>query len=246
MGFDTKTGEVSGKAGDDTGGHRDVKGDAEPAFSPDGESGGGAEGNRGTGGKVRRKRVPVSVRDSKGSIALNSKQRIQLEELDRMHKLDPKWWDLVLARIGQGESTWTLAEENHYFPSVFRYWIRSNDEREAAYQRALEERKETWIESLQVRAARGASATILDAKTASGEWLDVNLWPKGLLAACESVEFGPDGTPYKIRMDSGKHAERLAKYVGLDKQEGTSVNVYSLVGILSEMPKAKTIEHEAD
>lgn len=119
---------------------------------------------------------------------------------------------------------------------VLREWIRREDDREAAYQDALDRKREMRTEALMDRTAAAAFSTVQDAQTSSGDWLEVAMWPKGLLAAASDVEFGPDGRPYKIKMDSGKHQDRLSKMLGLDKSQQTTLNIASLVNVLSEMP----------
>ena len=155
----------------------------------------------------------------------------QLQELQNRSDGDSKWWPAVLIRIVDGEPLNAIARDYACLGVVLREWIRREDDREEQYQEALERKREMRSETLMDRTAAGAFASVADAQTGSGGWLEVSQWPPGLLAACDSVEFGPDGTPYKIRMDAGKHADRLARLMGLDKSQQTNINVMSLVGV---------------
>jgi len=169
---------------------------------------------------------------------LKKNHLLQLEELSLRHAKEPEWWQGCLIRISGGESLWDLCDEYCYFRSVFRHWIRADDKRETAYLDAMDQRKEGWIEKLQTRTANAAFATVQDALTGDGGALEISQWRQGLLSACDTAEFGPNGQIYKVKMDTGKAQERLARYVGLDKSNDLNVNVYSLVGILSGLPKA--------
>lgn len=178
---------------------------------------------------------------------MKKSQEWQLVDLNARHAKDPKWWEGCLMRIADGDSIWDLCEKTEYNKRPFREWIRSDPEREKAYLDAIESRTEGWIERLQSRAARAAFASVQDALTGDGGALEIAQWPSGLVSACDTAEFGPTGQLYKAKMDTGKAADRLAKYIGLDKAGDVNVNVYSLVGILSGLPKAgveKQIEAE--
>lgn len=178
---------------------------------------------------------------------MKKSQEWQLVDLSTRHAREPTWWEGCLIRIAEGDSIWDLCDGTEYNKRPFREWIRSDPEREKAYVDAIESRTEGWIERLQSRAARAAFASVQDGLTGDGGALGIDQWPAGLVAACDTAEFGPTGQLYKTKMDSGKAADRLAKYIGLDKAGDVNVNVYSLVGILSGLPKAgveKQIEAE--
>lgn len=164
---------------------------------------------------------------------------MQLDELEDRHAKDGQFFPGLMMRVVDGDSLNEIAKEWFGNGSVLREWIKREDDREIAYQEAIERKNEMRSEELKDRTAAAAFATVQDAQSSSGEWLDVAMWPKGLLAAADSVEFGPNGTPYKIKMDAGKAADRLGKMLGLDKTGQTNVSFsMSLVGVLSEMPPA--------
>ncbi len=164
--------------------------------------------------------------------------RVQLKELDERFAKEPEWWDGCLIRVAMGESLWDIAADYIYIGSVLRHWVKANDARESAYIDAVERRKEGWTDKLQTRTARAAFATVDQALTGDGGALEISQWSPALLAACDTAEFGPHGQIYKVKMDSGKALDRLGKYVGLDKSGEANINIYSLVGILSGLPKA--------
>ena len=152
---------------------------------------------------------------------------------------EPAWWPGVLMRVVDGETLNEIAKNYGCNGSVLREWMKREDDREVAYQEAIERKAEMRREELQDRTARAAFATVQDAQSSSGEWLEVQMWPSGVLAAADDVEFGPDGRPYKIKMNSGKAGDRLARMLGMDRTGQTQVNLsMSLVGVLSEMPPA--------
>ena len=161
---------------------------------------------------------------------------MQLQELEDRSEGDPNWWRGVLLRVMDGEGLKEIAAGYCCLGVVLREWIARDSEREDAYQEALERKKEMRVEELLDRTAAAAMANVQDAQTGSGEWLDVQMWPRGLLAAADQVEFGPDGRPYKIKMDAGRHGDRLAKMLGLDKSQQVNVGITSLVNVLSDMP----------
>jgi hypothetical protein len=168
---------------------------------------------------------------------LSHLQQLQYFE-DRAEK-EPDFWPGILLQTVSGESLKEIAAEWLCLGVVLREWIKRDDDREQAYQEALERKREMHSEALLDRTAAAAFASVQDAQTGSGDWLDVQMWPKGLLAAADTVEFGPDGRPYKIKMDAGKHGDRLARMLGMDKTGQTNVNLsMSLIGVLSEMPAA--------
>ncbi len=164
--------------------------------------------------------------------------QIQLKELDERFAKEPEWWEGCLIRIEAGDCIWDIAQEYLYHRSVMRNWIRADDKRETAYIDAMERRKEGWIEKLHSNTAKAAFASVQDALTGDGGALEISQWPAGLVAACDTAEFGPNGQLYKVKMDAGKASDRLARYMGIDKSAEVNVNVYSLVGILSGLPKA--------
>jgi len=161
---------------------------------------------------------------------------MQLQSLEDRSDGDPNWWPGVLLRVMDGESLKEVAGAYGCLGVVLREWIRREDVREEAYQDALDKKREMRGEELMDRTAAAAMASVQDAQTGSGDWLDVQMWPRGLLAAADQVEFGADGRPYKIKMDAGKHADRLAKLLGLDKSQQVNIGITSLVNVLSEMP----------
>lgn len=170
---------------------------------------------------------------------LSKNREWQTADIESRHRSDPKWWEGCLIRIADGDSIFDLCRDVvGYRKSVFRDWIRADPARETAYLEAIDNRKEGWIEQLQSRAARAAFANVQDALTGSGDALEIAQWPAGLVSACDTAEFGPTGQIYKVKMDTGRAAERLSRYLGLDKAGEVNVNVYSLVGILSGLPKA--------
>ena len=165
-----------------------------------------------------------------------------LEELqyfeDKAEEL-PRWYADTLIRVMDGESLKDIAEGYACHGVVLLEWIRRDPNRLEAYEEALEKKREMIAEELVSRTARAAFATVQDAQNASGEWLEIQSWPKGLLAAADSAEFGPDGRVFKIKMDAGKAADRLAKLMGMDKSQQPQVNLsMSLIGLLSDMPAA--------
>lgn len=143
-------------------------------------------------------------------------------------------------RVVDGESMNEIARDYGCNGSVLREWIKREDDREVAYQEALERKREMAQEELLDRTRKAAFADVQQARNGSGtDWLEVDQWPAGLVAAADDVEFGPDGRPYKIKMNSGKAGDRLARMLGMDKSGQTNVNLsMSLVGVLSEMPPA--------
>ena len=163
-----------------------------------------------------------------------------LEELkffDDLTLKEPDWFQVFLIRILNGDSLTDMALEHMCFPGSLREWIRRDDERETAYQDTLEKQREMRSQALMDRTAAAAFATVQDARNGSGtEWLEIDQWPKGLLAAADKVEFSEQGKPFKISMEAGKHADRLSRMLGMDKTGQTSVNITSLVSVLSEMP----------
>lgn len=164
--------------------------------------------------------------------------RLQLDELNARHAAEPEWWEGCLIRVSDGESLWDIAADYIYIGSVLRHWVKADDKRETDYIDAVERRKEGWTDKLQTRTAKAAFATVDQALTGDGGALEISQWSPALLAACDTAEFGPNGQIYKVKMDSGKALDRLGKYVGLDKSSEVNVNVYSLVGILTSLPKA--------
>ena len=161
---------------------------------------------------------------------------MQMDALEERAAGDPAWWTGVLMRVMDGESLREIGNDYGCMGVVMRQWIKLEDSREEAYQDALEKKKEMFGEALLDRTAAAAMANVQDAQSGSGDWLDVQMWPKGLLAAADAVEFGPDGRPYKIKMDAGKHADRLGRLLGLDKPATVNVGITSLVNVLSGMP----------
>lgn len=163
----------------------------------------------------------------------------QLQEFEDRSNGDPQWWPAIIIQIVEGDSLKEIAARYACLGVVLREWIKRDDDREQEYQEALERKREMRAEELMDRTAAAAFASVQDAQTGSGGWLDVAQWPKGLLAAADTVEFGPDGSPYKIKMDAGKHGDRLARMLGMDRSGQGQVNLsLSLVGVLSEMPAA--------
>lgn len=160
----------------------------------------------------------------------------QLQFFEDLADGEPNWWPGVLIRVMDGESLKDIAADHACFGVVLREWIKREDDREAAYQDSLEKKREMCGEELLDTTISAARSTLQDAQTSSGDWLEVGLWPKGLLAAAESVEFSPDGRPYKIKMESGKARERLAKMLGMEKTEQNVNLSVSLVSVLSGMP----------
>lgn len=170
----------------------------------------------------------------------------QLDYFRDLHTGDKEWFPLVLLRVANGESLNDIAEKLMCHGTVLREFVRRNDDLEAEYQSVLEKKKEMFSEALLNRTASAALATIQDAQTASGDWQDISLWSKPMLAAADAAEFGPDGRPYKIKMDAGKHADRLGRMLGMDKTGQTNVNVVSLVNILTRLPKAGQIKGDVE
>lgn len=161
---------------------------------------------------------------------------MQMDAFEKESTSDKNWWPSVLLRVMDGETLAEIAGKLLCNGSALRQWIKLEDWREEEYLDTLERRREMLGEELLGRTARAAMATVQDAQSASGEWLDVAVWPKGLLAAADSVEFGADGRPYKIKMAAGKHADRLGRLLGLDKPATVNVGITSLVNVLSGMP----------
>ena len=157
---------------------------------------------------------------------------MQLDRFEDEHNVDPQFFPGIILRVVDGESMNQIAKDWICNGSVLREWIRREPEREIEYQEALERKNELRTEELKDRTAQAAFSTIQDARNGSGtEWLQVDQCPPGLLAAADSVEFGADGTPYKIKMDAGRHGDRLAKMLGMDKTGQTNVSFsMSLVG----------------
>ena len=170
----------------------------------------------------------------------------QLQYFEDTAEGHPEWYPATLIRVMDGESLNSIAQGYACFGVVLREWIKRDDDREAAYQEALEKKREMFAEALLDRTASAALATIQDAQTASGDWQDVALWSGPMLAAADAAEFGPDGRPYKIKMDAGKHADRLGRMLGMDKSGQTNVNVVSLVNILTRLPKAGQINGDVE
>jgi hypothetical protein len=147
------------------------------------------------------------------------------------------WWPGVLIRVMDGESLKSIAENYACFGVVLREWIKRDDDRETAYQEALEKKREMAGEELLDSTIAAARANVQDARNGSGtDWLEVDQWPKGLLAAADTVEFGSDGRPFKIKADVGKSKDRLARMLGLEKSEQNVNLSVSLVSVLSGMP----------
>jgi hypothetical protein len=139
-------------------------------------------------------------------------------------------------RVMGGKSLREIAQSYNCNYSPLREFIREDDERESAYQEVLEKKKQDHSEELIDRTARAAFATVQDALTGDGGTLDIAQWPTPLLAACDTAEFGPTGQIYKIKMDAGKHQDRLGRMLGMDKSGQTNLNIASLVNVLAEMP----------
>lgn len=161
---------------------------------------------------------------------------MQMDEFEKESTKDANWWPSVLLRVMEGDSLAEIAGKLLCNGAALRQWIKLEDWREDEYLETLERRREMLGEELLGRTARAAMATVQDAQSGSGEWLEVGMWPKGLLAAADSVEFGSDGRPFKIKMDAGKHADRLGRLLGLDKPVAVNVGITSLVNVLSGMP----------
>lgn len=160
----------------------------------------------------------------------------QLKYFEGIHDGEKEWFPKVIMRVGMGESLKSIAEELNCYPQVLREFIHNDDDREAAYLEALERKREMAGEELFDSTLAASRATVHDAQTSSGEWLEMGLWPKGLLAAADTMEFGADGRLYKLKADVSKSKDRLARMLGLDKNEQNVNLSVSLVSVLSGMP----------
>ena len=161
----------------------------------------------------------------------------QLQWLEENAEKNPAWYPATLIRVVAGESINVIAEEYTCYGVVLREWIKRDDDRETAYQEALERKREMAGEELFDSTLAATRASIQDARNGSGtDWLEVDQWPKGLLAAADTMEFGSDGRLFKIKADVGRSKDRLGRMLGLDKTEQNVNLSVSLVGVLSSMP----------
>lgn len=160
----------------------------------------------------------------------------QLEYFQDLVDKRPEWYPATLIRVMDGESLKDIAHEYACHGVVLREFIKRDDDRESAYQEALEKKREMAGEELLDSTIAAARTSIQDAQSSSGEWLDVAMWPKGLLAAADQAEFGADGRVYKIKADVGKSKDRLARMLGMEKTEQNVNLSVSLVSVLSGMP----------
>jgi hypothetical protein len=150
---------------------------------------------------------------------------------------DKRWFPELLLRVMNGEQLRKIAEDLQCHGTVLREFIRRDDDLETEYQAVLEKKREMAGEELLDSTIAAARANVQDARNGSGtDWLEVDQWPKGLLAAADTVEFGSDGRPFKIKADVGKSKDRLARMLGLEKSEANVNLSVSLVSVLSGMP----------
>ena len=173
---------------------------------------------------------------ARNAVLFGGERKVEMMKLNASVEADRTFTFELWSRVVNGDGIEEIARDVGVRVDVLRKWIREDEVRNMEYAEAREMRDELRAERLKDRTAAGAFATVQDALTASGEWLDVNLWPSGLLAACDQVEFSPEGKPYKIKMNTTGHADRLARMLGLDQTGKTEVNIQGLVGVLSGMP----------
>lgn len=161
----------------------------------------------------------------------------QLAYFRDLHLKQPGWYSELLMRVMSGEGLKEIAAKYACHYSPLREFIREDDDRESEYQSVIEKKREMAGEELLDSTIAAARTSVQDARNGDGtDWLEVDHWPKGLLAAADTVEFSSDGRPFKIKADVGKSKDRLARMLGLEKSEANVNLSVSLVSVLSGMP----------
>ena len=94
-----------------------------------------------------------------------------LETLNGLMEHEPTWWPDVLARVAEGKGYWEIARERMVKPALFRGWIGGDPAREAAYQKALEYRKEYRQELAAANVSEIAQVVHQDSSVSVGDTL---------------------------------------------------------------------------
>lgn len=156
---------------------------------------------------------------------------------------DPAFFELILEHITSGGALPALCQSLKIKYSAVNAWIYYDEQRAAAYSRALAARNEWTISSILNELKDIALADIRQAYDPSGELLPVEQWPPALGRCVQAIETsGPEVKRLKL-WDKLRALELLGRNLKLFKDQIELDSSASLESLIAASLEKKQIEN---